>query len=88
MNLLSVIPVTRGLLYMSHKKGHSDLSLVTRKPVLGVSDQVRLKPACSASETSWRLEISDIETRGIILSRQRTKKALYCLKAALLPCKM
>ena len=29
-----------------------NLNLVTRKPVLGVSDQVRLKPACSASETS------------------------------------
>ena len=27
------------------------LSLVTRKPVFGVSDQVRLKPACSASGT-------------------------------------
>ena len=28
------------------------LNLVTRKPVFGVFDQVRLKPACSASETS------------------------------------
>ena len=28
------------------------LSLVTRKPVFGVSDQVRLKLACSATETS------------------------------------
>ena len=51
------------------------MSLVTRKPVFGVSDQVRLKPACSATEASYRLEISDIETRGIILSRQRTTSA-------------
>ena len=29
-----------------------EMSLVTRKPVLGVCDQVRLKPACSADETS------------------------------------
>ena len=29
-----------------------DMSLVTRNPVFVVSDQVRLKPACSASETS------------------------------------
>ena len=36
--------------------------------------QVRLKPACSATETNWRLDISDLETRGIILSRQRTTK--------------
>ena len=28
------------------------LSLVMRKPVFGVCDQVRLKPACSADETS------------------------------------
>ena len=46
------------------------MSPVTRKPVFGVSDQVRLKPACSATEASWSLEISDIETRDIILSRQ------------------
>ena len=35
----------------------------------GVWDQVRLKPACSAAETSWRLKMSDIETGHIILSR-------------------
>ena len=28
------------------------MSLVTRKPVFGVSDQLRLKPDCSATETS------------------------------------
>ena len=28
------------------------ISLVTRKPIFGVSDQLRLKPACSATETS------------------------------------
>ena len=28
------------------------MSLVARKPVYGVSDQVRLKPTCSATETS------------------------------------
>ena len=28
------------------------MSLVTRKPVFGVSDKGRLKPACSATETS------------------------------------
>ena len=50
-----------------------------RKPVFGVSDQVRLKLACSATETSYRLEILDIETRDIILSRQRTTKVLIRL---------
>ena len=28
------------------------MSLVTRKPVFGVFDQVRLKPVCSATEIS------------------------------------
>ena len=31
---------------------HMHLSLVTRKPVFGVCDQVRLKPACLATKTS------------------------------------
>ena len=46
-----------------------------RKPVCGV----RLNLAWSVTETSWRLEVSDIETRDIILSRQRTTKALMRL---------
>ena len=29
----------------------NNMSLVTRKPVFGVSDQLKLKPACSATET-------------------------------------
>ena len=54
------------------------MSPVVRKPVFGVSDQVRLKPGCAASEAS--LEISDIETRDIILSRQRTTNELIRLR--------
>ena len=56
------------------------MSHITRKSVFGVSDQVRLKPACSATEASQCLEILDIETRGIILSRKRTTKALIRLR--------
>ena len=33
------------------------MRLVMSKPLVGVCDQVRLKPACSAIETSYRLEI-------------------------------
>ena len=50
------------------------MSLVTRKPVFGIFDQVRLKPACSADETSQGLEISAMASRGIILSWQQTTK--------------
>ena len=56
-----------------------DMSLVIRKPVFGVCDQVRHKPSCAATEARWRLEISDIETRSIILSRQWTTKVLIRL---------
>ena len=49
------------------------MSLVMRKPVFGVCDKVRFKPACSATETSYRLKISVIANRDIILSRQQTK---------------
>ena len=45
---------------------------------LGVSDQAKHKPACSATEASMRLEILVTETRDITLSRQRTTKALIC----------
>ena len=46
------------------------MSHVMRKPIYRVSDQVRRKPACAATEARQWLEISDMETRGIILSRQ------------------
>ena len=37
------------------------MSYVVRKPVFVVSDQVRYKPGYSATEDSWRLEISDLD---------------------------
>ena len=43
---------------------------------LGVSDQARHKPACAATEASYSLEISAIEFRDIILSKQQTTKML------------
>ena len=51
-----------------------------RKPVFGVCDQGRLKLVCSATEARQRFGISDIGTRGTILSRQRTTKALIRLR--------
>ena len=44
------------------------MSLVPRKPVFGVSDQVPHKPGCTATEDGYRLEISDLGRRGILLS--------------------
>ena len=33
-----------------------------------VSDLVRHEPGCTATEDGYRLEISDLESRGIVLS--------------------
>ena len=44
------------------------MSLVVRKPVLGVSDQVRHKRGCTTTEDVLKLEISDLGSRGILLS--------------------
>ena len=44
------------------------LSLVMRKPVFRVSDQVLHKPGCTATEKKYRLEISDIGSKWIVLS--------------------
>ena len=47
-----------------------------RKPVFGVCNQVRFKPACSTAEASKRIETMGIEIRGIIPSRERITKML------------
>ena len=57
-----------------------------RKPVFGVCDQVRLKPVCSATETSWNLEMLDSVSTGTIPSRQRTTKTLKELNKDLRLC--
>ena len=40
----------------------------------GISDQVRFKPAFSATQTSYIIGILDLARVGILLSRQRTKR--------------
>ena len=45
-----------------------NLSPVMRKPVFGVSDQAPHKPGCATTQDGYRLEISYIESRGIVLS--------------------
>ena len=53
---------------MSRRPPVLHMSLVVRKPVFGVSDQVRYKSGCTATEDGQRLEISDLGSRGIVLS--------------------
>ena len=56
------------------------LSYVMRKPVFGFCNQVRLKPACSATDSSKSLGILDIESVRTILSMQRKIQALIRLR--------
>ena len=46
----------------------------------GIFDQVRFKPACSATQTSYNLETLDKASIHIILSKQRTTKVLIRLR--------
>ena len=62
--------------------GGSYMSHVRTKPAFGVCDQLRHKPACSATETGLGLEISAIASRSIVLSRQKQQKRWsYCADA-------
>ena len=45
-----------------------------RKPVFGVSDEVRHKSGCAATEDGYRLELSDLGRRGIVLSVWRKQR--------------
>ena len=54
------------------------MSLFTRKPVYGICG-VRLKAACSVSETSCSVELLDLHVACIILPRQRKTKVLIRL---------
>ena len=45
-----------------------NMSLVVRKTVFRVSDQVRHTPGCSATEDGYRLEILDLGSNGNVLS--------------------
>ena len=51
------------------------MSLVTRKPVFGVSDQFPGKPGCTATEDGYRLEISDLGVEGLYYPYSKNKGA-------------
>ena len=57
-----------GLCDITPLEHHFYMSRDLRKPVFGVSDQVPHKPDCTTTEDGESLEISDLESRGIVLS--------------------
>ena len=59
-----------------HVTYHTDLDV--RKPVYRVSDQVRLKPACSATETSYDGEILPVSSLMIANNKGADQPAHPC----------
>ena len=59
-----------------------------RKPVYGMSEQVQHKPACTATEDGYMLEISDLGSRGIVLyfNTAKTKALISCAVTKQLMC--
>ena len=54
---------------------HYHMGLVLRKPVFRVSDKARQKPASSATETSWKIEISPVARLHILSKKHNNKGA-------------
>ena len=72
---LQTIPVNVELFYQnSFLRLMNEMSRDARKPVFGVSDQVRHKPLCAVSEYGKKLEISDLGRREIVLSEWRKQR--------------
>ena len=55
------------------------MGLIARKPVFGVSNKASFKPV-SATETSWKIEISPVASLHMILSKKRITKVLIRLR--------
>ena len=58
------------LVLLSHELAYMGRN--TRKPVFGVSEEVRFKPACSATETSQNIEILLVASLDILSKEQIT----------------
>ena len=67
-------------IYGIHMHVYPYMGLVARKPVFGVSDKVRFKPVCLATETSKKIEISPVASLHMKFSKKRITKALIRLR--------
>ena len=56
------------------------MGCVATKPVFGVSDKASFKPVSSATETSYKIEISLVGSLHTVLSKKRITKALIRLR--------
>ena len=60
---------------------HSHLSLFTRNPVFGISEQMRFKPACAATE-SWNFGCSKYMYYSILFRERKTKTLIRLRECA------
>ena len=60
--------------------GAHHLVLFVTKPIFGVSEKARLKPISSATDTSYKTEISHVANFDIVLYKTRITKALIRLR--------
>ena len=67
-------------LHTLHPSTKPHLGINRTKPVFGVSDKVRFKLACSATETRWKIELSLVARLDMILSNKQITKALIRLR--------
>ena len=58
------------------------MSRITTKPVFRVSDQVLHKLGCTTTEDAWRLEISTLGSREIVISVEKIKVLISCMVTA------
>ena len=71
-SLLCTVAILFVLSYIAcfaRKWGINKLNEPSGKNVFGVYEQVQHKPGCTATEDGLRLEISDLERRGMVLSK-------------------
>ena len=69
-----------------HLETYSHMDPDVRKPVFRVSDHVRFKPACSATETRWNSEIFVSKLSYSILKRVNNKGAVQTVHMYRLVC--
>ena len=55
------------------------MDLVSTKPVFGVSNKASFKPVSSATETSYKIEISLVASLDMIISKKRITKEMIKL---------
>ena len=76
----SALSVEIKKMFKRHVDVHRNLGRVVTKPVFGVPDKARLNPVSSATETSWKIEMSPVASLHMILSIKRITKALIRLR--------